>query len=219
MATKAVFKTKDGHIQIDRTYRNLQYVGKLQMAAGNSLRVGLGPPPWFWGVHSPGGVISAPAYNPYWTDAKKANINNFGWYLSAACEFNFFDTVPFVKARPGLNLYNDDGSLFFSSDCKPMRVVGFVQGAFASAEQITAGVVLHSKQYPAGKYTVIVGQMPYRYMATSGLRCYVPKITTTLGGYVSIEMALGGSTASGSYRGNMYTLQYNFLIVDITGYD
>lgn len=218
MAVKAVFKNETGSIIVDNTYKNLQHIGKKTQVAGNSKRTGIGNPPWFYGIHSPEGVIYSPAYNPWWVQANNAESTRHGFYLSRDCEWHYFGTKQFVKANPGLNLYNDDGTLFFSSNFKPLRVIDFIDGTFAKAEDIINGKVISDKNYGSRKLAVIVGHVPYRYYATGTLYLIAPKITTTLAGRVKIEMAQAGTASSGSYRGNLYTLRYNFLVVDVTDY-
>lgn len=215
--TKAVFKNKDGYITVDRTYKNYQLIGKTtQAATGGGRILGIGSEPWFWAVHSPEGVIYAPAYNPYNVNSSPDSAKNM-WYLSRQCTFYHFGEKAFTKARPGLNLYDDSGNLFFSSNCQPMRVVDFVSGKFSKVDDIVDGKQIYQKTFKSGTYAVAIGQFPYRYWGTSRLYCFSPKITTT-STTVTIAMAKCGDTSSGSYRGNYYNLRYNFLVLDVSNY-
>ena len=216
VSPKAIFTNTSGSVMVDRTYNNLQFISKNSVNAGYQYLKGVTAKPWLWGYHSPSGTIVCSAYNP-----EKTRIDPYDqWYLSGQATLFHFGTKEYVKATEGINIYDDNQKLVFSSNIQPMRVVDFIQGKF-DVNEIVNGKVIYDKLFKPNRiYAVILGQYSYRYYAgSSTLYCFAPKITTTVStGRVKIEFAIAGTASAGSYRGNMYTNDYNFLVVDVTNY-
>lgn len=212
MTAKIVFRNSSGAITVDGTYKNLQYHSKSTIAAGAAQKLPLAAPmPNLWALASTGGIQMCPSYgNPY---AFAGTIDV--WSVVGTGErFEFCDKA-FVRAVPGINIYNEtSGELVFSSNIKPMRVVDAISGV----ANMSNGVVLLEKTYnTARKYAVVMGSIPVRLWAGKNIETLCPRIQTS-NGYVKISLELMTQSTAGRYRGTLQTPRYNFLVVDVTGY-
>lgn len=205
MATKIVFRNNSGAITVDGTYKNLQYHSKSTITAGVAQELPLAAPmPNLWALASTEGIQMCPVY--YGVDT---------WSIVGTGErFEFCDKA-FVRAAPGINIYNEtSGELVFSSNIKPMRVVDAISGV----ANMSNGVVLLEKTYnTARKYAVVMGSVPVRLWAGSNIETLCPRIQTS-NGYVKISLEKMTQSTAGRYRGTVQSPTYNFLVVDITGY-
>ena len=211
MATKIVFRNSSGAITVDGTYKNLQYHSKSTITQGGAQKLPLvAPMPNMWALSSTGGIQMCPSYG-----SASATDRIDIWSVVGTGERYEFCDKDFVRANPGINIYNEiSGELVFSSNIKPMRVVDAVSGV----ANMNAGEVLLEKTYNTSrKYAVVMGSIPVRLWAGSNIETYCPKIQTS-NGYVKISIEKMTQANAGSYRGTLKTPTYNFLVVDVTGY-
>ena len=212
MATKIVFRNNSGAITVDGTYKNLQYHSKSTIAQGAVQKLPLAAPmPNLWALASTDGIQMCPSYNNPQVSYDRVDV----WSVVGTGErFEFCDKA-FVRAAPGINIYNEtSGELVFSSNIKPMRVVDAISGV----ANMTNGVVLLEKTYnTARKYAVVMGSIPVRMWAGSNIETLCPRIQTS-NGYVKISLEKMTQSTAGGYRGTLQSPPYNFLVVDVTGY-
>lgn len=212
MATKIVFRNTSGAITVDGTYKNLQFHSKTSVTDGVSQKLPLASfMPNLWALASTNGIQMCPAYgNPY-----VSNDSVDVWSIVGTGERYEFCDKDFIRASPGINIYNElSGELVFSSNIKPMRVVDAISGVAA----MTTGEVLLEKTYNTSrKYAVVMGSIPVKLWAGSNIETYCPKIQTS-NGYVKISIEKMTQSTAGRYRGTLQTPRYNFLVVDVTGY-
>lgn len=209
MATKIVFRNNSGAITVDGSYKNLQYHSKSNIYGGVRQTLPLNSPmPNLWALHSPNGIMMCPAYTAGNTTANE-------WSISGGGERYEFCRKDFIEASPGINIYNEySGELMFSSNIKPMRVVDAISGL----ANMNGGTILLEKTYNnSKKYAVVMGSIPTRLVAGSNIETYCPRIRT-INGYVKISIEKMTQANAGAYRGDIQTRNYNFLVVDITGY-
>lgn len=212
MTAKIVFRNNSGAITVDGTYKNLQYHSKSTITAGAAQKLPLASPmPNLWALASTDGIQMCPSYG----DPYNYNGSVDVWSVVGTGErFEFCDKA-FVRAVPGINIYNEtSGELVFSSNIKPMRVVDAISGV----ANMSNGVVLLEKTYnTARKYAVVMGSVPVRLWAGRNIETLCPRIQTS-NGYVKISLELMTQSTAGGYRGTLQTPTYNFLVVDVTGY-
>ena len=214
MATKIVFRNNSGAITVDGTYKNLQYHSKTNINGGELQLLPLNAPmPNLWALHSPNGMMMCPALVPGAGAKTTEHINR--WSVSGSGERYEFCRKDFIKASPGINIYNEySGELMFSSNIKPMRVVDAISGV----ANMSGGSVLLERTYNnSRKYAVVMGSVPVRLVAGSNVETYCPRIQTS-GGYVKISIELMTYANAGRYRFNFIAPNFNFLVVDVTGY-
>ena len=220
MAFKATFRNTIGAITVDGTYRNLQYFSKRVLSEGAVQTLPLSAPmPNLWALHSPSGIMMCPAY----VAGAGQNSPSDVWSIVGSGERYEFCDKDIIRATHGINIYSETtGKLVFSSNIKPMRVVDMIAGV---APNLDEGFVLLDKYYDINnplnspkKYAVVMGSIPMRFSAGSNINTYCPKIITELNSHVKISMELMTYRDAGRYRGTVQTLNYSFLVVDVTGY-
>jgi hypothetical protein len=198
-------------VQIDNKYRNLSLARTRTLSAGDQIIMPPSSNPRMSAIYSEGGVICAPIY-----------LNVSGYFVSDNAysvvgngTFYDFEDLPLVAGDYGLNVFKDDGSLCFSSAMQPLRVLYAGSGTLGSYLDAT----LYSGTIAAGrKIAVILGQQPICvYADGSKIHSKALKVTTSATGFVSVVFTTF-ELYTANVTGSQGNLNYNFLIVDITGF-
>ena len=200
-------------IQIDSTYRNMTYVRSRSISSGDQM---INPPssnPRMSATYSESGMMCV----PMWDAGGPDNGNKYA--VVGSGQFYDFEDIPLTESRAGLNVYRPDGSLSFSSDMSPLRVLYAESGELPdfSDRILYSGVVASGR-----KVAVILGQQPIKIVADrSGsptrLRSKGLRVTTNSSGFVEIKFMEYYSVVA-DVSGSFGDLHYDFLIVDITGF-
>lgn len=194
-----------GTIQIDSTYRNLTYIRTRNIAAGKQIVTYPTDAPRMIAMYSTTGIMFLPAY--------EADT----YFANGSGQFYDFEDAEIIPTHAGLNVYRGDGSICYSSDTKPLRVLHYQSGSLSGiGDQIVySGVIAAGR-----KVAVIMGQQPMVMMG-AGKTIVIKglKVVTNESGFVEISFTffrqLASAVSTTGYRGD---LNYDFIIVDITGF-
>lgn len=200
-------------VQIDSKYRNYSFVRTRNLSTGEQDIPAPSSNPIMSALYSETGIMCVPAWSIgiFYSD--------YFYAVVGSGKFYDFEDIPVVPTHCGLNVYRADGSICYSSEMPPLRVLYAERGVLPDYNDR----VLYSGVIAAGrKVAVILGQQPVvRYADRSSapyhMRAKALKVTTNAAGFVEIKFTEYFSQVADVIN-HIGDGHYDFLIVDITGF-
>lgn len=214
MAIRGIIRGNQGTAVVDGTWRNMSLQSHIGVGQVTRLKLTRATPYSMWAYSCPTGGMFVPSIDLYGPDS-------YSDYYSTSAPMDIFEFCDqTVQPDPyGLNIKNELGILVFSTNMQPLRVIRNVAGAIPNSE---GTYTLFEEALPSHRrYAVLVGNQPLRLQARSdGIGIRTLKMYTPTDGNIKVTYENQMfDVQTGGYRGGLViSQQYNFQIIDVTGY-
>ena len=196
-------------LQIDSAYKNMSLIGKVNQSlflhSLNNIHAFKAPNGIPFSIH----CFCDNGVDCYYEVSSKVLSYEFGWA-----------SIPTANGV-GIEIYNANREIVFSSESKPLRILDFVSMSIANV----SGSVIFNKTYTGKDVAIIPSQIPYNWERNNqNLRGYSTIFTingsniTVSYGIASEWYAYKGSLTGSAARNDVFQPYVNFLVVDVTNY-
>lgn len=196
-------------LQIDSTYKNMSLTGKVNQSLFLHTLNNI------YAFRAPDGVpfsircFCDNGVDSYYEVSTDVISYNFGWA-----------TIPAANGI-GVEIYNANEEIVFSSESKPLRVLDFVSMSIADV----SGSIIFNRTYAGKDIAIIPSQIPYNWERNNqNLRGY-STIFTINGSNIAVSYGIAsewyaprGSLTGSAARNDVFQPYVNFLVVDVTNY-